>query len=141
MSVTKLPREFGVVIICNGTTDDPHAAAEFKSCPTAERFQSATVSIESNRQWCATRGWGRGLRKSRKRGVDHCPSCFENEKAIAAKVKADRKAKQPTRDAAKIAKLKAAPAPSSPLPKKSRKSRSANPSHSPSADTAPAPAT
>lgn len=128
MSVSRLPRELGVIIRCNGTTDDPHPNAEFKTCPTAEFFQSATISVKNNRAWCATRGWGRGLRKSRKRGVDHCPSCFKAERAIAAKLKADRKANQPARDAAKIAKLKPEP-----LPKKPRKRRA-----SPSADTAPA---
>lgn len=138
MSLRRLPRQMGVWIICNGTSSDPHPEAEFKSCP--EKRFTANIRADINRQAAAADGWGRGLRKNRKR-ADHCPTCMPKERAIETKRVADRAADRFNRDELKRAKLKAAPAPSSPSPKKSRKSRSANPSHSPSADTAPAPAT
>ncbi|HEY6038669.1 MAG TPA: hypothetical protein VIV58_30510 [Kofleriaceae bacterium] len=140
MSVTKLPREQGIWIKCDGTTSDPHPAAVFKHCP--EKIFTANVFVRVNRANAANEGWGRGLRKDRKRS-DHCPNCLSNEQQIEVNRKVESEARKAKRDeehrAAKAAE-KAARAAAAP-PKKSRKPKAAQSSApSPSVDSAPAPA-
>lgn len=132
MSITRLPRELGIIIRCNGTQIDDHPE-NHKRCP--EKFQTANVYAGVNRTVAATQGWGRGLRKGRKRN-DHCPKCMPIERELFAKQKADREVEKKRRDELKKAKLSAAP-----LPKKPRKSRAtSSPTTTPSVDSAPAPA-
>lgn len=140
MSVTKLPREQGIWIKCDGTSSDQHPAAPFNHCP--EKLFTANVYVRVNRANAAKEGWGRGLRKDRKR-ADHCPNCLSNEQQIEVNRKVDSEARKAKRDeehrAAKAAK-KAAVAVAA-APKKSRMPKAApSAASSPSAGSAPAPA-
>ncbi len=123
MSITRLPRELGIIIRCNGT--------DTASC--SEKYQTANVRARANRKAAAGAGWGRGLRKGRKRR-DHCPKHMEIERELFAKEQAECEAEKKRRDELKKAKFAAAP-----LPKKPRKSSaSSSPTSSPSEASAPA---
>lgn len=139
MSITKLPRELGIIIRCNGTQAANHPESH-KACPNGMKYQVSIVRVDYTRAAAAKIGWGRGLRKGMKRN-DHCPDCMPIERELFAKAKADREAEKLRRDELKKAKFAA---PTEPKPKKPRRSRATSNSPaacSPSADSAPAAAT
>ena len=93
MSIKFLPRELGVIISCNGNDDE--------EC--TERLQTANILAGANRGRAKKLGWGRGLRKGKKRH-DLCPKHLADEKAAAAKNKAAAAARRAKRDKARKAK-------------------------------------
>jgi hypothetical protein len=148
VSARALPREMGLVINCNGTTD--------KGCPHKEKFMTALIVVGNTRGWLKTQGWGRGLRKGHKRR-DLCPKCMPVETKLHKEAKAawqaeikrreeKRKADKAARDAKRAAE---ALAPKKPRRKKGDAAASSPqaaceeylPTPSPSAVSAPAPST
>lgn len=77
MSVRRLPRQLGIVIVC-----DEHDCTE--------RFQSAAIRIKPNRALLQTIGWGRGGGKygnhSKRRDLCAAHASLEAER-VAAKLK------------------------------------------------------
>lgn len=135
MSVRWLPRELGMVITCNGTT----LSTDVTNCrcgPDKQpaQYQTANIMAGNTRAWMKKEGWGRGLRKGRKR-CDLCPTHLKLEQELFAKEQADREAEKKRRDELKKAKFSAAPS-----PKKPRKRKGSASSSSPSAECAPVPA-
>ncbi len=128
MSITRLPRELGLIVRCNGAGSEP--------CAWQEKFQTGNVMATRTRAWLKKeKGWGRGLLKGRKR-LDLCPACMPHEQKALAKQQADWEAEKVRRDELRKAKFAA-------KPKKPRAKKAASPAviGSPSEASAPAPAT
>lgn len=121
MSIDKLSRERGVTVKCDGTDET--------DCP--ERIYTANVFAKVNRAWATKQGWGRGLRKGRKRR-DQCPKHLAIERQLFATQKADWEAEKQRRAELRKAKWAAAAA--------AKATATSSPTTSPSADSAPAPA-
>lgn len=122
MSWKRLPKQWGIVIRCDGT--------DTTECD--EKIQTGNIVVKHNRAYAAGQGWGRGLRPGRK-SRDHCPTHMEAEREAFAKYK--REARKKELDEKRKAKWSAEP-----KPKKPRKKKGAATS-SPSAASAPAPST
>lgn len=116
---TKLPRELGIIMRCNGVEGRPNCKA---------KLQTGQIEARGIRAYAATLQWGRGIRKGRKR-CDLCPDCmpierklFEEAKAKSAQQKAERderrKAMWAEKRAAKEAEAAANPKPTKPRKKK-----------------------
>lgn len=131
MSIKKLPRELGIILRCNGTN---------KTCSL--QLQTAQVQAKGIRTYAKSISWGRGLRKGHKR-KDLCPDCLQLEKELHAKQQAEWEAEKARRDEMRKAKLK--PKASKTFAEAAPKARNRKPlseaTPSPSAASAPAPAT
>ncbi len=89
MSARKLPREFGVVMTCNGVR-------------CSERYQTALVSIRKNRFAASKAGWISGASRTvggSGRRSDFCPQCAPAERARVKEWKKARAATLKARDA------------------------------------------
>ena len=145
MSITWLPREQGMVVRCNGC---------------GAKYHTANISATNTRAWLkAHEGWGRGSRPTTKKVLgtkrhDLCPPCLATDKELHAKDLAEKEARKKLRDEARKAKFSSEPKPKKPRKKKASTAVSAGavttaeeasigrpPTSSPSAASAPAPAT
>lgn len=133
MSIKRLPREFGLIVCCNGAP----ATNEVPFPPGCEeRHQTAAILAKNVRAWLKKeQGWGRGLRAGHKR-KDHCPTHLAEEKILFAKEQADRETRKRELDEKRKAKFSAAPKPK----KKRSPAASSTATPSPSEASAPAPA-
>lgn len=129
MSITRLPREQGIAIHC-----------DFEGCK--ESKFTGNILAKVNRAAASVEGWGRGLRKATKtfagtKRSDFCPPHMLIERELAAKEKAASDERKRQRDEARKARFAAKP-PKKPRRKKSDATPASAPS--PSADSAPPPA-
>lgn len=128
MSIRRLPREMGIWVCCDGTDET--------DCP--EKRFTANVLAKVNRNAAAQVGWGRGLRKDRKRR-DQCPYHFKLEKFLIYQSQWRRAADKARHDEIKKAMFSSEPRPKRPRPKKAVES--SIPASSPSEDSARAAST
>lgn len=94
MSTEILPREYGVVLVCN-------------NC--GAKAQTALCGRRRNREYQATQGWGRGSDPGTKpknspgrpstKSHDLCPPCLALDRAATAERKKKRAAQVAARDA------------------------------------------
>lgn len=105
--VRKLRRDYGVIILCDGTDET--------SC--SQRLQTANVRVDMNRLAAAAIGWGRGLRKGRKRR-DLCSYHYKLEKFLLSQEQWARALDMAKKDEARKAKLSPNPTPKKPRKKK-----------------------
>jgi undecaprenyl pyrophosphate synthase len=137
MSITRLPREMGIVVHCDSTSA--------KSCPHGmggqpSKFHTGNIMAGNTRAGSRTRrAGGRGLRKGYKRR-DLCPVCLKLERELFTQEQADTEAWKKQRAENRKARMSAESPPKK--PRKSRKKSAAVPevNHSPSVGSVPAPA-
>lgn len=90
MSARRLPRELGIVILCN---------AEGCGCT----FRTANVRIKVNRRAAAQVGWIRGGVTGMRR-FDYCPEHAVVHRELIATRKREREEERKARDAVRLAK-------------------------------------
>jgi hypothetical protein len=114
MSAKKLRRSMGVVINCDGS--------DHQDC--MGKIQTANVVVKHNRAAAVKLGWGRGLRKYRKR-LDYCPTHMTEERKLFEAEQATREADKRAKD--EVRKAKWAAKGKTPPPKKPSAKRRSKP--------------